>query len=186
MWGFMNMTHLQHLVMSARIPLRVLQALTNLTTLMFDGGPFMYEAVMAGGLCPLLQTLSNLVNLNFTQSNLFACQVQCINTMTQLRSVAFGTCKLASLTLLCALTGLQHIRCWCRINGMLCTSELHDTWSHSRRHKCLNQQCLSVDTNSSRQSSSDLEQPEISMFTLSSDTDGDGDDAAGDDTSDMP
>ncbi len=59
-------------------------------------------------------------------------------------------------------------------------------WSHSRRHKCLNQQCLSVDTNSSRQSSSDLEQPEISMFTLSSDTDGDGDDAAGDDTSDMP
>ncbi len=88
----------------------------------------MYEAVMAGGICPLLQALSNLVNLHFTHSN-FTCQVQCINTITRLRFLAFGTCELASLTLLCALTGLQHRRCWCKMNGMLCMLGLNDRWS---------------------------------------------------------
>ena len=68
------------------MPLRVLQALTNLTTLSFDGGSSMYEAFMARGICPLLQALSNLVNLHCTLSN-FTCQVQCINIMTRLRSL---------------------------------------------------------------------------------------------------
>ncbi len=101
----------------------------------------MYEAVMAGSICPLLQALSKLVNLHFTQST-FTCQVQCINTMTRLRSLALGTCELSSLAL--NLTGLQHHHCCCKMNAMLCMSEGGLHMVTFRRHKCINQACLSA------------------------------------------
>ncbi len=66
---------------------------------------------------------------------------------------------------------------------MLCMSEGGLHMVTFRRHKRINQACLSMNTNSSRQSNTDL-QPEI-PFTLRSNTDGDDDDAAGNGKSDL-
>lgn len=113
LWGLTKLSSLQHLVVSCQIKPAVLVALTGLTALQFCGSSNAYSSKTPIELCPALQRLHKLEHLTLKGSYLSLRQVQCISTLTGLRSLGFESCKFVALTALCALTRLEHIQCWC-------------------------------------------------------------------------
>lgn len=161
--GLTALTELQHLEISCTIAPTVLCFLTGLTALSFDGAANQFMSATAPGICPVLQRyLSRLEVLDLGNCKLFKTQVQCISTMTQLRSLRFGSCKFVSLTLLCRLTRLQSIQCWCKMNSRSCVVGMFDSWSVDGSLKVSlrgSSTCFAVDVDGALDSNSETDEP---------------------------